>query len=229
MRYLLSVKPHTALRNIIRKELREAEDADPQPGTAPARRWATDEDPDKADRRKESEQAAQKRSRFQEEEQQRTVALDAMSLMSRSFRKKWMAGTNEFADLIKVVKDLGELKNKLEAQNVVKSLRKQLVGFEKEYKDNIRKAQTSYLGKDSFVGRGPYKKGLEVFYRAWATKIKKFIDATKKLTDDLAITNITLPKTSIDAFLGAREDLLPVPDDELESMLDKYMETHKEQ
>jgi len=228
MRYLLSVNPHTALRNIIRKELREAD----QPGTAPARRWATGEDPGKADRRKESEEAEKvekKRSKFQEEEQQRTVALDAMSLMSRSFRKKWMAGTNEFAGMIKAIKDLGELKNKLEAQNVVKNLRKQLVSFEKEYKDNIRKAQKSYLDKDSFVGRGPYKKGLETFYRTWATKIKKFIDATKKLTDDIAITNITLPKTSIDAFLGAREDLLPVPDDELESMLDKYMETYKEQ
>lgn len=228
MRYLLSVNPHTALRNIIRKELREAD----QPGTAPARRWATGEDPGKADRRKESEEAEKvekKRSKFQEEEQQRTVALDAMSLMSRSFRKKWMAGTNEFAGMIKAIKDLGELKNKLEAQNVVKNLRKQLVSFEKEYKDNIRKAQKSYLDKDSFVGRGPYKKGLETFYRTWATKIKKFIDATKKLTDDIAITNITLPKTSIDAFLGAREDLLPVSDDELESMLDKYMETYKEQ
>ena len=222
------MNPHTALRNIIRKELREAD----QPGTAPARRWATGEDPGKADRRKESEEAEKvekKRSKFQEEEQQRTVALDAMSLMSRSFRKKWMAGTNEFAGMIKAIKDLGELKNKLEAQNVVKNLRKQLVSFEKEYKDNIRKAQKSYLDKDSFVGRGPYKKGLETFYRTWATKIKKFIDATKKLTDDIAITNITLPKTSIDAFLGAREDLLPVSDDELESMLDKYMETYKEQ
>lgn len=219
------MKPYTALRNIIRKELREAD----QPGTAPARRWATGEDPGKADRRKESEEAEKKRSKFQEEEQQREVALDAMRLMSGSFRKKWLAGTNEFAGLIQAVKSLGELKNKLEAQNVIKKLRKQLVDFEKEYKDSIRKAQQSYLSNDSFVGQGPYKKGLETFYRTWASRIKKFIDATKKLTDDIAITNITLPKASVDMFLGARENLMPMAHDDLESMLDKYMETHKEQ
>ena len=224
MKYLLPVKPYTALRDIIRKELREAADDEPQPGTAPGRRWATGEDPGKEDRR---EKAEQKRS-FKEEERQRAVALDAMNLMSRSFRRKWLAGTNEFADLIDAVKELGELKNKLEAQNVIKNLRKQLIDFEKEYKDSIRKAKKSYLDKDSFVGRGPYKKGLEAFYKAWGARIKKFIDTTKKLADDLTITNITLPKTSIDAFLGAREDLLPMQPDDLESMLDKYMETHRE-